>query len=135
MVLEIITPTFFIFWFGIGGIAASITAYFVGNTIWELTTFIIVSGILVVLTRPLVNKMSGEQPRKINIDEIIGKRALVIEEIDNKAGKGVVKVNGDTWRAYSQKDDIKIKKGEHVKVLQVEGAHLIVEREEEEKES
>jgi membrane protein implicated in regulation of membrane protease activity len=128
MALEIVTPTFFIFWFGLGGIAAALVAYFVGNTIWELVTFIVVSSIFVLLTRPLVNKMTGEQPRKINVDEIIGKKALVIEEIDNKSGKGIVKVNGDTWRAFSYDDEIKIKKGEHVKILKVEGAHLVVER-------
>ncbi|MDK2885669.1 MAG: hypothetical protein PWP54_227 [Thermosipho sp. (in: thermotogales)] len=128
MVLEIVTPTFFIFWFGVGGLAAALVAYFVGNTIWELITFIVVSGFLVLLTRPLVNKMTGEQPRQINVDEIIGKRALVLEEIDNKSGKGIVKINGDTWRAYSVDDEVKIKKGEYVKILKVEGAHLVVEK-------
>ncbi|MBO8139827.1 MAG: NfeD family protein [Thermosipho sp. (in: Bacteria)] len=130
MALEIVTPTFFIFWFGLGGIAAALVAYFVGNTIWELVTFIVVSSILVLLTRPLVNKMTGGQPRKINVDEIIGKKALVIEEIDNKSGKGIVKINGDTWRAFSVNDEVKIKKGEYVKILRVEGAHLVVEKHE-----
>ncbi|MBO8160323.1 MAG: NfeD family protein [Thermosipho sp. (in: Bacteria)] len=129
MVLEIITPTFFIFWFGVGAIVASVVAYIVGNTIWEILTFIVVSGILILLTRPLVNRITGEQPRKINVDDIVGKKALVVEEIDNKAGKGVVKINGDSWRAYSKSDEVKIKKGEHVKILKVEGAHLVVEKE------
>ncbi|WP_228288119.1 NfeD family protein [Thermosipho ferrireducens] len=127
MVLEIITPTFFIFWFGVGAIAASIVAYFLANTIWELITFVIVSGLLVFFTRPLVNKMTGEQPRKINLDEIIGKQVLVIETIDNKKGTGVVKINGDTWRAYSFKEEVVIEKGTHATAIKVEGAHLVVE--------
>lgn len=128
MAAEILTPTFFIFWFGVGALASALVAFFVGNTIWELVTFIIVSGILVILTRPLVNKISGEQTRKINVDEIIGKNALVLEDINNKAGTGIIKVNGDTWRAFSNDDEIVIKKGEYVKILQVEGAHVVVEK-------
>lgn len=131
MVLEILTPTFFIFWFGCGALAASITAFFVHNTIWELTTFIVISGILVLLTRPLANKITGSQSRKINIDEIVGKKALVLEEINNKASTGLIKVNGDTWRAFSNNDDVIIKKGEYVKILKVEGAHVVVEKIEE----
>ncbi|RDI92124.1 nodulation efficiency protein D (NfeD) [Thermosipho africanus Ob7] len=128
MAAEILTPTFFIFWFGVGALASALVAFFVGNTIWELVTFIVVSGILVILTRPLANKISGEQTRKINVDEIIGKHALVLEDINNKAGTGIIKVNGDTWRAFSNDDEIVIKKGEYVKILQVEGAHVVVEK-------
>ncbi|EKF49249.1 nodulation efficiency protein D (NfeD) [Thermosipho africanus H17ap60334] len=128
MAAEILTPTFFIFWFGVGALASALVAFFVGNTIWELVTFIVVSGILVILTRPLANKISGKQTRKINVDEIIGKHALVLEDINNKAGTGIIKVNGDTWRAFSNDDEIVIKKGEYVKILQVEGAHVVVEK-------
>ncbi|APT72688.1 hypothetical protein BG95_07415 [Thermosipho sp. 1063] len=125
MVMEILIPTFFIFWFGVGALVSSLVAYFIGNTIWELVVFIVVSGILVVFTRPLVDKITGEQTRKINIDDIIGKKALVLEDIDNKSGKGIIKVNGDTWRAFSKEDEI-IEKGKYVKILKVEGAHLVV---------
>ena len=95
MVIEIFTPTFFIFWFGLGSLAAAITAYFYENTLFELLTFIIVSGILVLLTRKLAKKITGEEVRSINVDEIVGKEAIVIEKINNKTGKGVVKVSGD----------------------------------------
>ncbi|WP_049750459.1 NfeD family protein [Thermosipho melanesiensis] len=131
MALEILTPTFFIFWFGVGALASSLVAYFIGNTIWELTVFVVVSGILVILTRPIINKMTGDEPRKINVDDIVGKKALVIEEINNKKAKGLVKINGDTWRAFSKNDEI-IEKDKYVKVLKVEGAHLIVIEEGEE---
>jgi len=66
-----------------------------------------VSAILVLSTRRLAKKLSGEQIRSINVDDIVGKEALVIERVDNKAGTaGVVKVNGDMWRAVSFDDNI-----------------------------
>jgi len=86
-------------------------AYFHENTLLELLTFVIVSAILVLSTRRLAKKLSGEQIRNINVDDIVGKEALVIERVDNKAGTaGVVKVNGDMWRAVSFDDNITFEK-------------------------
>jgi len=126
MVLEIFTPTFFVFWFGLGSLAAAIVAYFYENTIFELLTFIVVSGILVLSTRKLAKKITGEEVRSINVDEIIGKEAIVVEQIDNKLGKGIVKISGDMWRAVSVNDDVVIPSGEKVIIEKVEGAHVIV---------
>lgn len=123
---EILTPTFFLFWFGIGAFVASAISIAFG-TLVQVASFIIVSGLLVILTRPLTKKLTKEQPRKIHIDEIIGKIGSVIETINNEQGKGLVKINGDMWRAYSNDDSI-IQEGEKVKILKVEGAHVIVEK-------
>jgi membrane protein implicated in regulation of membrane protease activity len=77
-------------------------------------------------TRKLAKKITGEEVRSINVDEIIGKEAIVIEQIDNKLGKGVVKVSGDMWRAVSVDDDVVIQSGEKVIIEKVEGAHVVV---------
>ncbi len=136
MVIEILTPTFFIFWFGLGSLAAAVVAYFHENTLLELLTFVIVSAILVFSTRKLVKKLSGEQIRSINVDDIVGKEALVIERVDNKAGTaGVAKVNGDMWRAVSFDDNITFEKGELVVIEKVEGAHVVIKQIERQKKS
>ncbi|MEN3043467.1 MAG: NfeD family protein, partial [Fervidobacterium sp.] len=122
MVIEIFTPTFFIFWFGLGSLAAAVVAYFYENTLFELLTFVVVSGILVLSTRKLAKKISGEEVRSINVDEIVGKEAVVIEKIDNKLSKGVVKVGGDMWRAVSFDDKVTFEQGEFVVIEKVEGA-------------
>ncbi|WP_448374752.1 NfeD family protein [Fervidobacterium sp.] len=136
MVIEIFTPTFFIFWFGLGSLAAAITAYFYENTLFELLTFIVVSGVLVLSTRKLAKKITGEEVRSINVDEIIGKEAIVVERISNKSGKGIVKVSGDMWRAVASDDELVINDGEKVIIERVEGAHVVVRplRREEQKE-
>lgn len=126
MAIEIFTPSFFIFWFGLGSLAAAIVAYFYENTIFELLTFIIVSGILVLSTRKLAKKITGEEVRSINVDEIVGKEAIVIEKIDNRKSKGIVKVSGDMWRAVSYDDNVTFENGEYVIIEKVEGAHVIV---------
>jgi membrane protein implicated in regulation of membrane protease activity len=123
---EIFTPSFFLFWFGIGAFVASAVSVSFG-TLAQIMVFILVSGLLVILTRPLTKKLTKQEPRKIHIDEIIGQIATVIETIDNKQGKGLVKINGDLWRAYS-KDEQVINEGEKVKIIKVEGSHVIVEK-------
>ena len=127
LVLEIISPTFFYMWFGIAGFISAISSIWL-DFYWQLAIFVLSSAILLYLTRPIAKKLhEKEPPKKIHLDEIIGKEALVIERIDNSAGKGLVKVDGDIWRAFSSDDSI-IEKGEKVRVLKVEGAHLVVEK-------
>lgn len=125
MVAEIFTPTFFIFWFGVGAMVAALVSLYFGVYV-QVLTFGAVSMVLVLLTRRLV--LSWEPPRKIHVEEIVGKEALVIETIDNKQGTGLVKINGDVWRAFSEDDDVIVEKGEHVKILRVEGAHVVVRK-------
>ncbi|HDG61646.1 MAG: hypothetical protein B5M49_00930 [Thermotoga sp. 4484_232] len=128
MIAEIFIPSFFIFWFGVGAVVAGLTSWFWG-VVPQTIVFLVTSGVLVLLTRPLAKKLVGESPRKINVDEIVGKEALVIERIDNVKGTGVIKVNGDRWRALSENDEV-IEKGKKVMVVKVEGAHVVVRRKE-----
>jgi len=123
-------PTFFLFWFGLGAFAAAITSLF-ADLIIQIIVFIIVSAVLVIFTRPLAIKVlqRKDSPRKINIDEIVGKSALVIETIDFEKNKGKVKVDGDIWRAVTE-DRSTVNIDDYVIILKVEGTKLIVRKEE-----
>lgn len=127
VVAEILTPTFFFFWFALGAFAAAGVS-FLSGTIMQLVTFMGVSAVLVLLTRPLAKKLTKSETRKIHIDEIIGKEAIVVETIDNKQSKGLVKVDGEIWRAYSESGDTTIEEGQKVMILKVEGAHVVVRK-------
>jgi len=124
-VIEIVTPTFFVFWFALGAFAASVLAYFDFSILLQTVTFVVISGILVILTRPLAKKLTGSSERKITVDEIIDKAGIVIRDI--KPGSfGIVKVGSEEWRAVSNYDKV-IRKDSKVKVLKLEGTTLIVE--------
>ena len=127
MILEMITPAFFYMWFGIAAFITAVSAIWM-DFIWQLSIFVVSSAVLLALTRPLARKISRvEPPKKIHIEDIVGKEGIVVEDIDNSRGKGLVKVDGDMWRAISEGEDI-IEKGEKVKILKVEGAHLVVKK-------
>ena len=54
-----------------------------------------------------------------------GKQALVEEDIDNAAAKGVVKINGQLWTARMESPYDKPVKGDWVEIVRVEGSKLI----------
>ncbi len=126
---EIFIPSFFIFWFGLGAFAAAVVSLFLGLT-FQIVTFIAVSSVLLIFTRPIVMKtlLKKGSSRKINIDEIIGKRALVVERVNPVEGKGMVKINGEIWRAATEDDSV-VSVGDYVKILKVDGTLLKIEKE------
>ncbi len=126
---EIFIPSFFIFWFGLGAFAAAVASIFLGLT-FQIVIFITVSAVLLIFTRPIVMKtlLKKGSSRKINIDEIVGKRAMVVERIDPVEGTGMVKVNGELWRALTEDNSV-VTVGEYVTILKVEGTLLKVKKE------
>ena len=66
--------------------------------------------------------------RITNADAVIGERAVVIEPIDNLAGKGQVKVKGQIWTARAGDNDAKYAKDEVLSVVAIEGVKLICKK-------
>ena len=126
---EIFIPSFFIFWFGLGAFAAAVTSLFLGLT-FQIVVFIAVSSVLLIFTRPIVMKtlLKKGSSRKINIDEIVGKRAMVVERVDPIEGTGMVKINGELWRTLTE-DNSTVNVGDYVTILKVEGTLLKVKKE------
>lgn len=125
--IEVFTPSFFIMWFGIGAFAGALVSLFSGSFLFQFLAFIVVSTLLVVFTRPLAKKITGRPARKAAVDGLIGTNGLVIEDVDPETGKGLVRVGSDIWRARSADGISKISVGRRVRVVSVEGTHLIVE--------
>ena len=57
---------------------------------------------------------------------MIGRQAVVTEEIDNVHAKGAVQINGQYWTAKTELFKDKIPKDTIVKVIDVDGVKLIV---------
>ena len=65
---------------------------------------------------------------KTNVDGLVGKKARVLEEIDNGSGAGTAVLNGQEWTARAVRDDLVIHKGETVIVKEIRGVKLMVDR-------
>ena len=124
-VIEAAIPGLVSIWFAIGALAALISAL-VNAPLWlQIAWFFIVSVALLILTRPLVKKYVNGKVQATNADVVIGKEAVVFEEIDNVRGTGAVRVGGKQWTARSE-DGAVIGNGKVVTVLRIEGVKLIV---------
>ena len=126
LVIEILTVNLVSIWFAIGALSAMLTAYFTESIFIQIVVFILVSIISLLITKPLVKKFKGFDITPTNSDRVIGKTGEVIKRI-GKNNYGEVKIFGNTWTATS-KEELEV--GEKVKVLNIEGVKLIVEKEE-----
>lgn len=122
---EIFTLGFLIFWFGIGALFAMIVSFFTTNIIIQTTVFLITSTIFILATKPLVKKFVDVKNTNTNVFSIIGKKALVIQDIDPIHSSGQIKLNGEVWSAETENDEI-IKEGSEVEVLKINGVKAIV---------
>ena len=73
-----------------------------------------------------INKFTKKDKEvQTNAYSIIGKRGIVIKDIDPISGKGQVKIGTEVWSAKSI-DDRKIEKGLEVEIIEIEGVKAVV---------
>lgn len=110
-------------WFAIGALVAMLFAFVIDSFMIQLLVFLAVSLILVATTRQVAVKKLKIGHVKTNVDELIGKEAVVVKEIESHTA-GEVKVEGKVWRAISEsKREYKV--DEIVTVLRIEGVTII----------
>lgn len=130
-VLELFTYQFVSIWFAIGGfVTAIVTAIFSDLGIgWQISIFVISSLIMLFATRPLVRKMISKRSKAqaTNLELILGKDAVVVEDINNVEGRGAVKINGLVWSARSKNGE-DISAGEIVAIDRIDGNKTIVQK-------
>jgi membrane protein implicated in regulation of membrane protease activity len=127
MIAEMLTPGFFLFWLGVGAACSAMAAFFFGvGLVGQLLIFIIVSASLFAASRKFA--ASKKQPDGIGADRIVGQECMVLEDISYEKHSGKVRLGSEEWRADSSVKDQSIPAGLRVKVLRVDGTHLIVEK-------
>ena len=126
LVVEAATAGLTCIWFAIGSLAALIAALFDAQLWLQIVWFLVISFVTLYFTRPLVKKYVNSRSQPTNADMVIGKEALVTEDIDNVEATGAVSVGGKVWTARSA-DGGRLKSGAVVSVLRIEGVTLIVE--------
>jgi membrane protein implicated in regulation of membrane protease activity len=126
-ICEIITAGFLIFWLGVGALIAMIVSFFTGNLIIQTAVFVLSSAILLLATRPFVDRFANNKTSvHTNAYSVIDQEGLVIEDINPVEGTGQVKISGEVWSAIC-KGNTTIKKGTTVKVLDIKGVKVLVE--------
>lgn len=125
LIVEAETSDLVSIWFGVGAIPSLVCAVFEVHISIQILLFAVVSGLLVLITRPLVKNFNRKNTIPTNSDRLIGMTAMVIETIPSD-GKGKVKVEFQEWSAISD-SHISIEVGTQVVVKEIRGNKLVVE--------
>lgn len=127
LVVEFLTAGLVSIWFAFGALCTMLIAYLTDILVIQIASFIIISILTLILTKPLIKKFKVFDVQPTNSDRVIGKIADVTKDITPN-NFGEVKIFGNYWTAISEE---KIKAGTKVRVKSIDGVKLIVEKEEE----
>ena len=126
LILEMFTMGFLVFWLGIGSLLAMLVSFIAPSSIiLQTAVFVLSSGILIFATKPFVKKFTEKDTTKTNVFSLVGKKAIVIEDIDWVTGSGQIKLNGEVWSAKT-KEQVNISKGTEVEIESIEGVKAFV---------
>lgn len=128
IVIEILTVSLTTLWFAGGSLFALVMAVLGFGPSVQVIVFCVVTAVLLFLTRPVAVKYFNKTRVKTNVDSLIGKIAVVTQDIDNIHGTGEAVVGGMIWTARSLSDAQNFLKGETVEIVRISGAKLIVKR-------
>ena len=112
-------------WFACGSLTALIVSLLGGNGVWQITAFLVVSTLLLLLLRPMVRKYFTPRLSRTNVDSIIGSQGFVTTAIDNASAVGQVKLGAMFWTARSTSGQ-PIKENTLVSVDRIEGVKVFV---------
>lgn len=129
IVIELVTLGLTTIWFAGGAFVAAVAGALGADLVIQVILFLVVSIVLLVLTRPIAVKHLDANIEKTNSEALIGQTAVVIQEINNLDGVGQAKVNGMEWTARAKKEDEIIPVGTNVTIVEISGVKLIVETE------
>lgn len=112
-------------WFAAGAVVAMFAAL-LGAGVWLQTgLFLVVSGALLLMLRPIVRRYLVPKITATNVDSLVGATGLVTEAIDNVTASGQVKLGAMEWTARSTTGE-NIPQGTLIRVDRIEGVKVYV---------
>ena len=126
VIVEVATLGLVCIWFAIGALFAAVVAVFGGPWWLQLIAFVVVSAVTLIFTKPIAKKYFTDKIQKTNSEDLIGKKVMITEAVDNVRATGVAIASGLEWTARSKEDAVTFEKGEFALVHAIEGVKLIV---------
>ena len=125
VIVEQFAPTLVFLSFAVAAAVSGIYAQFKPEEFyWQIGIFIMVTVVVFPLSRKFAKRITKPQPRESNVDAMIGKLAVVTQEIEpHQPGK--VKFEGEVWQASA---DERIEPPSKVTIARVEGTRVHVQK-------
>lgn len=113
-------------WFAGGSLVAMFLAMAGAPWGWQVVVCLVVSLLLLILTRPIAMKHFNKKKTKTNYQSVIGEVVKITETVDNFNQTGAALADGKEWTVRTAEDGVIIEKGEPAMVVAVEGVKLLV---------
>lgn len=112
-------------WFAAGAVVAMFAALLGAGAWLQTGLFLVVSGALLLMLRPIVRRYLVPKITPTNVDSLVGATGLVTESIDNVTASGQVKLGAMEWTARSTTGE-DIPQGALIRVDRIEGVKVYV---------
>ena len=112
-------------WFAAGAVVAMFAALLGAGAWLQTGLFLVVSGALLLMLRPIVRRYLVPKITPTNVDSLVGSTGLVTEAIDNVTASGQVKLGAMEWTARSTTGE-NIPQGTLIRVDRIEGVKVCV---------
>lgn len=110
------------------GALAAVIMSFCGLPMWsEVLVFIVITVCFIIFIRPVLAIYFNKQKKQARFNKLIGRDAIVICEIDNAHGVGVVNIGGVEYKARSKRPNARIPEGTRVVVVEMRMDTAIVD--------
>ena len=126
LIIEIITLGLTTIWFAAGSLISFIVAWLGLPLGVQLVLFFVVSFVLLIFTRPVVQKRLNGSRVRTNVNSMIGTEGKVTESIDNFNETGQIIVDGMEWTARAADEKKRIQAGQKVVIQEIRGVKAIV---------
>ena len=126
IVIESQTMGLVAIWFMPSALIAMILAM-LNVPLWiQGVVFVLLSVLLLIFGRKLFKSLFPKTKyTPTNVDALIGKEAVITEEVNNLEGRGAAKLNGQTWSVCAENEDEAMVPGDVVIVKEIRGVKLI----------
>ena len=125
VIVELATSGLVSIWFVPSAFISLILTLFKVSAEIQIAVFFLLSFCFLFAFKLLSKKRLRKEGARLNLDAIIGEKAIVVDRIQNIAGSGQVKVHNQIWSARSSEPDKVFETGEVVSVVAIEGVKLI----------
>jgi membrane protein implicated in regulation of membrane protease activity len=126
-VAEVVNLSFYLFPFAIGAAGAAVVDLAGGGAAITWATFAVLTAVSFTIVRPIARRHLNVPPQiRTGTAALVGRTAVVLERIDNDAGVGRVRLDGEIWTARTYDEDHVIEPGARVHVMEIRGATALV---------
>ena len=111
-----------------GAVAAMVLDIFDKNLFYQLIALVVGISVVFIILAFILTAVTKKKKSRSVLVSVVGAKCMVVEVIDEFAGSGQVRVNGQEWAARLVDEEDVAEIGEVLRIVAIEGPKLICKR-------